>query len=148
MKKKILLGIGILVCLVFSFSMCFAANGLGEAANGVRNFVGGVENTVENAAKDVSNASKDATGSVENHTESGMNSITKNSTGTSMGTNSRINNDGNYQTSRTSANGTFMGMNQTAWTWLILGIAAIIIVALVWYYSMQFTNNNNNNNRD
>ena len=39
---------------------------------------------------------------------------------------------------------TFMGMNATAWTWLILGIAAIAIIALVWYYSAQFTSSHHN----
>ena len=47
---------------------------------------------------------------------------------------------------------TVTGMSQTAWTWLILGVAAIAIIAVVWYYSMQFTNTgckgNNNNNDD
>lgn len=31
---------------------------------------------------------------------------------------------------------TVTGMSQTAWTWLILGVAAIAIIAVVWYYSM------------
>ena len=49
----------------------------------------------------------------------------------------------NYTATRTSADNTFMGMNSTAWTWLILGIAAIAIIALVWYYSSQLNNNDN-----
>ena len=32
-------------------------------------------------------------------------------------------------------------MSSSAWTWIILAIAAIAIIAAVWYYSMQFTNN-------
>ena len=58
------------------------------------------------------------------------------------------NNDGNYDATRTSADNTAMGMNSTAWTWLILGIAAVAIIALVWYYSMQLNNDRHNNNRD
>ena len=58
---------------------------------------------------------------------------------------SDLNNNNGYTATRTSTGeSTFMGMGSTAWTWLILGIAAIAIVALVWYYSMQFTNKNNN----
>ena len=55
-----------------------------------------------------------------------------------------------YTATRTSTDGraTFMGMNGTAWTWLILGIAAIAIIAVVWYYSMQVTSENNNSRRD
>ena len=53
--------------------------------------------------------------------------------------------NGNYTATRTSTNNaTFMGMNATTWTWLILGVAAIAIIALVWYYSMQLTDIKNN----
>ena len=54
------------------------------------------------------------------------------------GTQSSMN--GAYNATRTSVDtqaGTFMGMNSTAWTWLIMAIAAIAIVALVWYYGTQ-----------
>ena len=57
------------------------------------------------------------------------------------------NNGNSYSATRTSTGGaeaTFMGMNSTVWTWLIIGIAAIAIVALVWYYSSQITNDSNN----
>ena len=54
----------------------------------------------------------------------------------------------NYNATRTSTNPTFMGMSGTAWTWLIIGIAAIAIIALVWYYSMQVTNNNHHDRHD
>ena len=57
--------------------------------------------------------------------------------------NAMMNNNNDYTATRTSAtDNTFMGMNSTAWTWLILGIAAIAIVALVWYYSMQIRSSN------
>ena len=49
-------------------------------------------------------------------------------------------NNGDYDATRTSADNTAMGMDSTAWTWLILGVAAIAIVALVWYYSSQVNN--------
>ena len=58
---------------------------------------------------------------------------------------------GNYTTSRTDTAvttraatpnaGTFLGMNSTTWTWVVLAIAVVAIVALVWYYSNQITNN-------
>ena len=35
---------------------------------------------------------------------------------------------------------TFLGMNSTTWTWVVLAVAAVAIVALVWYYSNQITN--------
>lgn len=130
MNKKIYVSIAIILFTIFSFTVCFANdNGFVNAANNVRNFVGGVEDTVENAALDVSNTSKNVTGGIEN----GVNNDTMN---------------GRYNTSRTSTEGTLMGMSSNGWTWLILGIAAIAIIAVVWYYSMQFTNKNNNNDND
>ena len=138
MNKKFFVSLTVLLCLVFSFSMCFAANELREAVDGARNFVGGVENKVEDAAKDVSNASKDATGSIEN----GMNSSIDNKMSSGVTTN---NNNENYSATRTSNDSTkIMGMTSAGWTWLIIGIAAIAIIAVVWYYSMQFTNNKRN----
>ena len=132
MKKKLLISLAIILASIFSFTVCFATDGLGNVANDVRNVVGGVENTVENAARDVSNVSKDVTGSVEN----GMNSDTHNSM-------SRTN---NYNTTRVATGSSNMsgGMSASAWTWLILGIVAIAIIAVVWYYSMQLTNGRNN----
>lgn len=141
MSKKFFVSLAIILCAIFSFTVCFATNnmdGLGNAANDVRNVVGGVENTVENAAMGVSNTSKNVTGGIENNVDGNRNN-SKTITNT--------NNDGRYSTSRVNTgNGTVMGMTSTAWTWLILGIAAIAIIAVVWYYSMQFTNNNNHHN--
>ena len=139
MKKKYLVSFIIALCLTFSFSICFANDGLETAANDVRNFVGGVENTVENAARDVSNVSKDATGSLENDM-----SNKQNNSGRSSSTNTN-----NYSAVRTStSDNTLMGMTSTAWTWLIIGIAAIAIIAVVWYYSMQFNNTNRHHDDD
>lgn len=138
MYKKLLFGISIILCIIFSFSFCFAADGVQDAVNGVRNVVGGAEKAVEDAAKDVSNASKSATNTIEKDTSNVIGS--------------NMNNPNNYNATRTSAEagttGTFMGMSSTAWTWLILGITGIAIIALVWYYSMQFNNNNYNNRND
>lgn len=134
MYKKLLTSIAILIIGIFSFTVCFANNGLEDVANDVRNVVGGAENAVEDAAKDISNTSKDITGGIENGANNMANDIMNNNndnTKTSMKNN-------NYTATRTSTTGnTLMGMNATAWTWLIIGIATIAIVALVWYYSMQ-----------
>lgn len=139
MKKKYLVSFIIVLCLIFSFSICFANDGLETAANDVRNFVGGVENTVEDAARDVSNVSKDATGSLENDM-----SNKQNNSGRFSSTNTN-----NYSAVRTStSDNTLMGMTSTAWTWLIIGIAAIAIIAVVWYYSMQFNNTNRHHDDD
>ena len=158
MYKKLLFTLVVIISLIFSFNACFAADGIQGAADSVRNVVGGAENAVEDAAKDISNTSKDATGDLENGgnsiMENGDNNNTKkdtnNETGTNMNNNSSLMNDnnGNYNAVRTATeDSTFMGMGATAWTWLILGIAAIAIIALIWYYSTQM-NGSHNNNRD
>ena len=142
-KKFIISAIILFISIISLFGSCFANDAssmVDGAVNSVRNVVGGVENTVENAAGDVSNASKNMTESMENTANSVTNSIT-NATGATKDTNNNTNNDG-YVATRTSTDenteaATFMGMNATMWTWLIMGIAAIAIVALVWYYSSQ-----------
>lgn len=138
MSKKLIITTCILIAsIIFSFSICFAndaSNMLEDAANGVRNVVGGAENAIENAAGGVSNTAKNATEGVEN----GMNKAS-NSVSNTMSSATRDNN-GSYTATRTAIDegaATFMGMTATAWTWLIMGIAAIAIVALVWYYSSQ-----------
>lgn len=144
MNKKIFASIVIVLCAIFSFTICFATDntsGLKEATNDVRNFVGGVENTVEDAAKDVSNTSRDVTGDIEN----GLDNDTRKNSNNNRTASGSIDNNGGYTATRTSAGNNFMGMTSTAWTWLIVGIAAIAIIAVVWYYSMQFTNNNRGN---
>lgn len=152
MHKKLFISIAIMIAMIFSFSICFANDAgtmVKDAANNVRNAVGGVENTVEDAAKDVSNTSKNLTGNMENGANNIENNMgnnhnnDRNSTATSMKTN-------DYNATRTAAgttSSTFMGMNATAWTWLIIGIVAIAIVALVWYYAMQ-TRSSDYNDRD
>jgi hypothetical protein len=67
---------------------------------------------------------------------SGNNSTTNDNS--SVATNST----GNYTATRTSTDGSYMGMSSSTWTWIIMGIAAIAIIALVWYYSMQLTEKN------
>ena len=141
MYKKLFISVILLVAIIFSFSVCFAndaGNMLKDAGNNVRNAVGGVENTIEDAARDFSNTSKNVTENIENGTNNVGNALThQNTSNTNAYTATRTN-------TGTTGN-TFMGMNSTAWTWLIIGIAAIAIVALVWYYAMQLRSSNYDN---
>ena len=145
MNKKLFISLAIIISVIFSFTICFAndnGSGLKEAANGVRNFVGGVENTVEDAAKDVSNTSKNITGGMEN----GMSEHTDRNSNASHSGMGSTDDHSRYTTARVNTGDTtVLGMSSTAWTWLIVGIAAIAIIALIWYYSMQFANNNHHN---
>lgn len=132
MSKKFLIITTLLIALIlaFSFNFCFATddngakNMINDAANGVRNAVGGAENVIEGAVKDTTNGIKSTTNTMENRA------------------NNTINNNIAYSANRTATTTTtdtanFMGMSANMWTWLILGISAIVIIALVWYYSNQ-----------
>lgn len=160
MSKKTFITILTILTFAFSFTYVFAANSAKNVVNDVRNVVGGAENTVEDAAKDVTNASKNITGGLENDakdvTDNNKNSNNmedQDKQDTYMDnslsrTEDHVENTA-YAATRTSTdNPTLMGMSSTAWTWLILGIAAIAIIALVWYYSMQLTGNNYDNGND
>ncbi len=142
MYKKIIVSTCILLVTIFlSFSFCQAndaTNMVKDAANGARNIVGGAENAIEDAAGGISNTAKNMTEGMENGVNSATNSM-KNATNSTKDTNDNMNNNG-YVATRTSTDAgaaKFMGMTATAWTWLIMGIAAIAIVALVWYYGNQ-----------
>ena len=148
MYKKIFVALAILTIGIFSFSICFANNDhmLEDAANGVRNVVGGAENAIEDGARDIANTTKGVTGAAENSMDNAT-GMTENTNNNNNNNNSEMNgndrtNSNTYIATRTSTTDSrFMGMNATAWTWLILGIAGIAIVALVWYYGSQMRTN-------
>ena len=148
MYKKIFVALAILTIGIFSFSICFANNDhmLEDAANGVRNVVGGAENAIEEGARDIANTTKGATGAAENSMDNatGMTentNINNNNNNSEMNGNDRTNSNTYIATRTSTTDSRFMGMNATAWTWLILGIAGIAIVALVWYYGSQMRTN-------
>ena len=37
------------------------------------------------------------------------------------------------------AEDTFMGMNATAWTWLVIGVLGVLVIGLIWYYGKDHT---------
>ncbi len=147
MHKKLLVGFTLLIVCIFSFNLCLANDAktmVEDASNSVKNVVGGAENVVKNTAEDVSNGAKNVTQSVENGAQN-----TTNQAGNAM---QGTMND-SYNATRTSVDtnagtgaSTFMGMSATAWTWLIMGIAAAAIVALVWYYGSQVRSSNYDDN--
>lgn len=161
MHKKLFITLALITSVVMFFATsCFAKDGamhdMGESAkniagdvkNGISGAVNNVEGTTRNVAGDISNGSKNVTGSMENSMGNAGNTVTEGMNNTSRKMTDGMNNN-TYSATRTSANGTttFMGMGATAWTWLILGIAALAIVAAVWYYSMQTNSSKYNNNR-
>lgn len=160
MHKKLFITLSLITCVVMFFATsCFAVDGamhdMGESAkniaedvkNGVSGAINNVEGTSRNTVEDISNGSKNVTGSMENTMGNAGNTVTEGITNNSGNMSNNMNNN-TYSATRTSADGTttFMGMGATAWTWLIIGIAALAIIAAVWYYSMQ-TNSSKYNNR-
>ena len=156
MQKKLFAIFAIIVAIVFSFSVCFAAEDvLKDVTNTVKDTATNAGNVIQDTMHNAGNAIQDSTEKAENTMENAGNAIenTGNTIERDMSnTTSRVTDTNNdtYAATRTSTTGnaTFMGMNATAWTWLILGIAAIAIIAVVWYYSMQITSENNHSRRD
>lgn len=154
MYKKLFISSAIALVVIFSFTICFANEDLNNAADGVRNIVGNAENTLEDAAKGVSNASKNMTEDMQHGANNIGNAINEGMNNAGNAINDGVNrmenamtSDNNYNATRTSttADNTFMGMNSTAWTWLIIGIAAVAIIALVWYYMAQLRSSDYHN---
>ncbi len=154
MQKKLLITFAIIVSIIFSFSVCFATDTLTDASNTVKDTMNNAGNAVKETMENAGNAIKDSTEKTENTMENAGNSVEKAGNTVEKDVENAISqtttrNDDTYTTTRTSTNGsaTLMGMNSTAWTWLILGIATIAIIAVVWYYSMQITSENNDSRK-
>ena len=57
---------------------------------------------------------------------------------TNMGNNNRSGNGNTgYTATRTNTNATWLGMDATMWTWLIMAILGVAIVAMIWFYAKQ-----------
>ncbi len=141
MKKKTLISIVTLFAVILFGVSSFASNdNMGsDAVNGVRNAVGGAENVVEDAAKGIAGGIRDGISDMENGAEDASRTGGNNMQGAMTSDTNRT--DRNYTATRTATTGTtnntFLGMNETAWAWLIMAVVGIAIVALVWYYGKQ-----------
>ena len=115
--------------LLFSFSKVLATNGdLNTAGQAVKNVTQGAANVVENVVKDAGTA-----------VEQGSSTI-KNATGNMVNTaEARTTNNGYTATRTSTAQDTFMGMNATAWTWLVIGVLGVLVIGLIWYYGKDHT---------
>lgn len=145
MKKATLIGIiTIAIVLLFSASSFAANNIASDAMNGIRNTMDSAGNVMEDAVGGMSNGIRNGISAVGN---------TVNGTMTSDTDDNFANGDANYNARRTAttramttggASG-FLGMSETTWTWLILGIVGAITIALVWFYGKQYENRYNHN---
>lgn len=141
MKKVLYITLLAIAMFVFSFSYSFAANEP-KAVQDIRNVVGGAENVVEDAGHGVAEGIRTVTSAGENVMENATHMDGNNSAKTT-------NRNNNYTATRTSApanNNTLLGMNSTAWTWIIMAVVGIAIIALVWMYARQFNNDSYHDN--
>ena len=148
MKTKTFIAIIISFALILFTSSSFATNDmmnnmgngvqnvLSNAGNGIRNVINGTGNVVENMASGIGEGINNMTNDNENNT---ANETTNDTFGGLM---TDDNNNNSYNATRTATTGnttnaTFLGMNATAWGWLIMGIVGAAIVGLVWFYGKQ-----------
>lgn len=130
MAKKVFLIIFAMIILCLCCGVCFAAEDnsvdLGnEIVESIDRTGESMSNVVSgNWTDDVENTMND----VKDKAKNGTNNIMEN------------NNEGVYNTVKTTAESTASGMSTmstTTWMWIILVVAAIIIIAAIWYYATQ-----------
>ena len=140
MNKKFLLSTCLFLLITCSFTLCFAQElstdmeDLGEKTkNSITTMTDDMKNNTENLVTDAKSSMDNMVQDTKNGMENTDTMIYEEPV------------DSNYTATRTSTEATLLGMNSTAWTWLIVGIAAITIFALIWYYVMQSRIDNYNN---
>lgn len=143
MKKITLIAITTILAVILFGISSFAANNIAsDAVNGVRNVVGGAENAVGGAISGMTNGVRNGMSAVGNTVHDAGNTM---KSGMTTDTNNNGYNATRTATTRMATNNsaTFLGMNATAWGWLIMATVGIITVALVWYYGKERENSYN-----
>ena len=150
MKNKIfiitLLSLLLIAICSYSFAtnnmMNSTRNAVGNAGNSIGNAITGTANAVVNGTKNLGNGIANMANDMTNADGDTENDAT-NTLGTTDGMLDTTN--GDYTATRTATNNNMLGLSDTAWTWLILGIVGVAIVSLVWYYGAQYNHRNYNN---
>ena len=144
MKKKNLFLIIVISVITLFTSVCFAEESMmNDAMEGVETTMESAGNTIQDTANGMANGVKNGVNGISN-TMNNMGSTvmdTMDMNDNNRNTNYNNNNNG-YTAERTSTTGyynesTFLGLNSTAWTWIIMGIIGAVIVGLVIYYNTQ-----------
>ncbi len=144
-RKSIIFVLAILMFSLFS-GICFAADSENSInlGNEIMQSIDKTENSMKNVVsgnviKDTGNMVQDGVNSVGNGMNNMGNSVNNGINHMENGTNSRINDGTNYNTTRTTAEGTMADttMTTTTWMWIILALAATIIFVAIWYYATQ-----------
>ena len=144
-RKSIIFVLAILMFSLLS-GICFAADSENSInlGNEIMQSIDKTENSMKNVVsgnviKDTGNMVQDGVNSVGNGMNNMGNSVNNGINHMENGTNSRINDGTNYNTTRTTAEGTMADttMTTTTWMWIILALAATIIFVAIWYYATQ-----------
>ena len=100
-----------------------------------------IRNGVNGLANGATTLGNDAINTTENTQNDTINNLDTSATTLGMGSQ-------NYTATRTTTNTNLLGLSDTTWTWLILGIVGVAIVSLVWYYGAQYDHKNYSNESD
>lgn len=131
MAKKIFVTAFAMIVLCLCCGMCFAAENEASSVNLGNQIMDSVDKTGKSIDNVVSgNIVRDA----GNDVKDGVNNDGRDG--------NRDNNQGMYNTTRTTAEGTinnggFSTITTTTWMWIILVVAAIVIIAAIWYYATR-----------
>lgn len=144
MAKKIFVTAFSIIVLCLCCGVCFAAEDSSSSVNLGNEIMDSIDKTGKSIDNVVSgNIVKDAGNSVRNagnDVEDGARDMGNDGIEAIDGTVNR-NGNGDYNTTRTTAEGTtnggFSTMTTTTWMWIILVVAAIVIIAAIWYYATR-----------
>lgn len=152
MKKSIIAITFIILSLLFSYSFVYAENAGGQIVNGVKDTVNGVGNAagdaangaagaIKNGAENVKDTTQNAGDKMQNTAENAGNDMKNGAE--NMGNDMRNGANNAFTATRTATENTTNNDNQgwmnnrDIWTWIIVGIIAIVIIALIWYYASR-----------
>lgn len=135
MKKSIFTISFIIISLFFSFSFVFATdNNMDNLKNNMMNTVNSAGNVVQDAAEGTAGAVQNGMNTVGDKSREFTNNIEN--AGNDMMDN--VNSD--YTATRTAAENNTTPSNigyDNIWTWIIVGVIAIVVIALIWYFVSQ-----------
>lgn len=144
MVRKSIVAIITAIVLSLCCGFCFAEEN--SSNNNSINLGNEITRSVDKSGQSVRNVTDDVfSTNTANHMKDGMQNMGRDVTnGINNVDNGIVNvtgtNSGNYNATRTTAQGTTTGFNTmstTTWMWIILAVAAIIIIAAIWYYATQ-----------
>lgn len=159
MKKKAIVSfiIGFII-FMYSFS-CFASNEIvggitgnvlnntenvvSDMTNGIGSATESVVNGVTNVAEDIGNGVSDMADSLGNGIQEGTQDVT-NYIIPDNSLRSDTTTEYNATAINTASENTFLGLNTTAWWWVIIGAICVLIIVLVWNRMNKEMDSNSN----